>query len=392
VRTALLLAAKDLKLRVRDRSIFVIAIIAPLGLAFIFDLILGPIADQEFVPVFAVVDEGGGLPARGLVEAFESVAASGAIEVRTVAADEVEQQVEAGSVAAAVVIPAGFSEAVERAAPAEVRLIGNVEAPTSVAVARSIVDGFAAEIEAIQLSVATVLAATGTPPDPGAVAALAEEAAAVPSPIGVGDIEAATRQVDLTTFFVAGMAAMFLFFTVQFGVISLLEEKHDGTMSRLLAAPIRPLSIIGGKALVAFGLGLASMTVIVVASRLLLGAEWGDPLGVGLLIVAAVFSAVGIMGIVAAFAKTAEQAGNLQSIIAIGLAMLGGIFFPASLGTGALSYLAYVSPHRWFLLGLNDLAGGGGIGVIVPSLVALTLFGLVTGGLALLRLRKGVRV
>jgi ABC-2 type transport system permease protein len=312
--------------------------------------------------------------------------------VRTVAADEVEQQVEAGSVAAAVVIPAGFSEAVQRAAPAEVHLIGNVEAPTSVAVARSIVDGFAAEIEAIQLSVATVLTATGTPPDPGAIAALAEEAAAVASPIGVGDIEAATRQVDLTTFFVAGMAAMFLFFTVQFGVISLLEEKHDGTMSRLLAAPIRPLSIIGGKALVAFGLGLASMAVIVVASRLLLGAEWGDPLGVALLIVATVFSAVGIMGIVAAFAKTAEQAGNLQSIIAIGLAMLGGIFFPASLGTGILSYLAYISPHRWFLLGLNDLAGGGGIAVIVPSLVALTLFGLVTGGTALMRLRRGVPV
>jgi ABC-2 type transport system permease protein len=98
------------------------------------------------------------------------------------------------------------------------------------------------------------------------------------------------------------------------------------------------------------------------------------------------------MGIVAAFAKTAEQAGNLQSMIAVGLAMLGGIFFPASLGTGILSYLAYISPHRWFLLGLNDLAGGGGIGVIVPSLFALVVFGLVTGGMALLRLRKGVSV
>jgi ABC-2 type transport system permease protein len=392
VRTALLLAAKDFKLRVRDRSIFIVAIIAPLGLAFIFDLILGPITEQEFVPVFAVIDEDGGTPARALVDVFESIEASGAIELRSVPEAGAEAQVEEGSVAAAVVIPAGFSEAVERAAPAQVRLIGNVESPTSVAVARSIVDGFAAELEAVQLSVATVLAATGAAPDPVAVAGLATEAAATPSPIGIGDIEAATRQLDLTTFFVAGMAAMFLFFTVQYGVLSLLEEKHDGTMSRLLAAPIRPMAIIGGKALVSMGLGLASMGVIVVASRLLLGAEWGDPLGVALLIVAAVFAAVGIMGIVAAFAKTAEQAGNLQSMIAVGLAMLGGIFFPASLGTGILSYLAYISPHRWFLLGLNDLAGGGGIGVIVPSLFALVVFGLVTGGMALLRLRKGVSV
>ena len=34
------------------------------------------------------------------------------------------------------------------------------------------------------------------------------------------------------------MAVFFLFFTVQFGVTSLLEERNDGTLARLLAAPI----------------------------------------------------------------------------------------------------------------------------------------------------------
>ena len=38
---AVLIARKDLRLRIRDRSAFIIGIIAPLGLAFIFNLILG---------------------------------------------------------------------------------------------------------------------------------------------------------------------------------------------------------------------------------------------------------------------------------------------------------------------------------------------------------------
>ena len=40
-------------------------------------------------------------------------------------------------------------------------------------------------------------------------------------------------------------------------------------------------------------LGIVAMAVLVLASSLLLGARWGDPLGVALLILAAVFRSLG---------------------------------------------------------------------------------------------------
>jgi ABC-2 type transport system permease protein len=392
MRAAWLIAVKDIKLRLRDKSVFIVGLLAPFGLAFIFDMIIGPVADQEFKPAFAVVDEDGGQVAQGLVGVFRSLAGEDLIELRDVATrEEAAAAVEnLDDVDAAVIVPAGFSAAVQADRPAQVELIGNPDASTAAQVAKSILDGFSSEIATIQRSVEAVLATATVPPTPAEIGALGQEAASQPRQVTVGEVEAVERQLSLPTFFVAGMGAMFLFFTVQFAVISLLEERKEGTMSRLAAAPIAPLAVVGGKAIVGFLLGVGSMTVLVVASTFLMGAEWGNPLGVALLIVSAVVAATGLMGLVAAFSKTVEQAGNLQSMFAIGLAMIGGIFFPGALGTGILSKVAYISPHRWWLIGLNDLAGGGGLGVIVPSILALLGFGVVTGGLALLKLRKGV--
>ena len=44
MRPALLLAAKDLRQRLRDRSLFIFGALVPFALTFIFDLLLGPVS------------------------------------------------------------------------------------------------------------------------------------------------------------------------------------------------------------------------------------------------------------------------------------------------------------------------------------------------------------
>jgi len=124
------------------------------------------------------------------------------------------------------------------------------------------------------------------------------------------------------------MAVFFLFFTVQFGVTSLLEERNEGTLARLLAAPVSRASILGGKLLTSFLLGIISMTVLVVATTVLFGAAWGNPFGVAVLIVTAIMAATGIMALIATLARNAEQAANWQSVTAVILGLIGGTFFP----------------------------------------------------------------
>jgi ABC-2 type transport system permease protein len=100
---------------------------------------------------------------------------------------------------------------------------------------------------------------------------------------------------------------------------------------------------------------------------------------------------MGIMALVATFAKTSEQAGNWQAIIAVVLGLLGGVFFPISQVSGLLSKLSLLTPQAWFMRGLGDLAGGGGPSAVIPAVVAMLVFAAVTGGIALLRLDRMAR-
>ncbi|HEY8473013.1 MAG TPA: ABC transporter permease [Natronosporangium sp.] len=390
MRTALVIAGKDLRQRLRDRSFFLFALALPLGLAVIFSLVLGDLDGESEVFRYGVVDEDGGELAGTFTDQFlPAVASSGVIDVEPVESVPAgRQRVDDGELAAVFVVPAGFSDAVQSGQPVTIEVIGDVDATFGVQVAQALADSYLADVASVRLAVAAA-AASGSTTDP---AVLAERAVAVPNPLPLVEDPARSRALDSTTYFSAGMAVFFLFFTVQFGVSSLLEERATGTMARLLAAPIRPVGILVGKLLTSFAVGVLAMGLLVAATSLLLGASWGDPVGVAVLVVSGVLAATGVMALVASLANTTEQAGSWQSIIAVVMGALGGAFFPVGQAGGLMSTLSYVTPHRWFLQGLADLSGGGGLGAVwLPALVMFG-FAAVTGGIAILRGPKLVRV
>ncbi len=190
----------------------------------------------------------------------------------------------------------------------------------------SIADQFALGVRTANLSVGTAIA-TGSLLPQEAIAAAAEAGTAPPA-IGIGNVEAAARQIDSATYFVAGLSIFFLFFIAGMAVTSMLEERREGTLMRLMAAPINNKSIIIGKSLASVVIGLFSMTVLVIMSSFIMGAEWGPPLGVALLVFSAVLAVVAVMTFVGVFAKTAEQAGNLLSIVAVTMGNAGRHLLP----------------------------------------------------------------
>jgi ABC-2 type transport system permease protein len=386
------IAAKDLKLRLRDRSALIVGIIAPLGLAAIFSSIFNPIEDFDFSATYAVVNEDGGQVAGQFVAVLDQFGAGTGSEIRSVANRQeavdlvdVEPFTDEDGADAAFVIPAGFSAAVQSERPAEMEVIigqGGVGAGVAV----SFAEQFASELTYTRIAVSS-FEGLGGPEDRFAAGV---RALAIPPPVALEDLEAENKLLAGKTFYAAGLAIFFLFFTVQIGVNSLLDERHAGTLSRLMAAPLRRWSIIAGKGIMAFTLGLVSMVVLVIATTLLFGAEWGNPLGVFLLVVAAIISALGIMAVVAGFAKTPEQAGNYSSMVAVVLGFLGGTFFPVGQAGGFLSDLRFITPHAWFMQGLGDLSAGH-VADVLPAVGALLLFGVVTGTIALVGLRRGLQ-
>jgi ABC-2 type transport system permease protein len=388
MRAALVIAWKDLRQRLRNRTAIIVAVVAPFGLAAIFSLLLGG-TDQPISFTYAYADaDGSDISSALRTGALTGLEDSGIATILDVdGADVARQAVDDEEADAALIVPEGFGAAVTSGSGAELEIVGATSAGFATQVLDAVANGYMAEVDGIRLSVATAAGALGET-DPGALAALAGGAAATASPIAIEPVEVELAQMSSSTFYAASMAIFFLFFTAQFGVLSLLSERREGTLPRLVAAPIGPWAIVLGKAIGSFALGIVAMTVLVLASTFLLGAEWGDPFGVALLVLGAVTAAMGITALITTLARTEEQAGGWNSIVAVTMAILGGAFFDLSQGPEILSRLSFLTPHAWFLGGLDILAAPSTtVADIAVPVAALFAIGLVTGGIGLVRAR-----
>lgn len=392
MRIALLVALKDLRQRLRDRSALLVSVVAPLGLAVIFSQLLA--GATGFDATYVVSDMDGGPLARILREDVIGAFADGeTIKVVDVATEaEARAAVEGGTADAAFLIPPGFSMAIGAGQAATLEVVGAKDEGLSTEIARALAQRFGDGVVAVQLSVATVGDLASVPPTEAEISRIAGVAGAAPPPVALVDSTTELRQLTLATYFSASMAILFLFFSAQIGLVSLFEERRQGTLARILAGPIRPWTVLAGKTIGSFALGLFAMTVLVVATTLLIGARWGPPLGVALMVVTAITAAIGISTLVVSFARTEEAAGAASGAVAITLGILGGTFSPTAQAPEVMTTLSLLTPHGWFMRGLGEMAGPAGTPAdCLGAAAVLLVMGLVTGGLGMVRARKLVR-
>lgn len=380
---------KDLRLRLRDRSALVLGLLAPLVLAFIFNLIFGGAFGSDSLITLGVADADGGQVAAAFQQMTEGLTEGGVIDVMAAdTGDQLRDLVDDGTVGAGILLPEGVSEAVAAGSEAELVVIGDVDRGTSQSVASAVAAAFGSGVADVQRALGATARIAGPEFDPTTIPELANRAAAMPPAMTVAPVEAANRVLDPTTFFAASMAVFFVFFLVQFGVTGLLDEQREGTLTRLQAAPVPRWAVVVGKALTSFLLAVIALTVLAVASTFIMGADWGNPVGVALLILGVSAAATSIVGVVAAFARTPEGAGNSVAVIAVTMGMLGGSFFPVAGANRVIEALSRLTPHAWFLQGLGALGAGDGLAGIVVPVLALLAFAIVTGLVATVLLKR----
>jgi ABC-2 type transport system permease protein len=380
--TAILIASKDVRQRLRDRSALLIALVVPLALASIFGLIFHNVTTGRVSCdcKFGLVDQDRGAATQAFErQVLRPLERRGLISVRHLPnLGAGRRATDRGTVGATFVFEPGFTRSLAGERPAKVVVLGNTDAPITVQVAGSIARSYASRIDTIRISRAVL----------GQHSQGAARAASAADPISLSDIAATSNQLSAGTFYAAGMAVFFLFFTVQFGISSIVDERRDGTLARMLVAPVHRSAVLGGKLLTSLVLGVLSMSVLALATHFLLGAHWGNPLGVAILIVTGVVAATAVMALVATVARTVDQAQAWGSMVALVLGMLGGTFFPVSQAGGLLALLSLATPQAWFLRGIQNLGNGAGAGAALGPALAILGFATVTGTLAFLNSRK----
>ncbi len=394
MRVALLIALKDLRQRFRDRTALLVSVAAPLGLAVIFSQLLAGTTD--FHATYVVSDMDGGQLAqvlrRDVIGSLEDAGVAAITDAPTETA--ARAAVEDGTADAAFLVPAGFTQAIQAGQAVTLEVVGAQDAGLATEIARAVAQRFGDGVVTVQLAMATAIDLRGPlTPDPAFQARILAAASSAAAPIALVDETAELRQLTLPAYFSASMAILFLFFAAQIGLVTLFEERRQGTLARILAGPVRPWTVLAGKTIGSFVLGVISMAVLVIATSLLINADWGPPLGVILMLVAAVVAAVGISTLVISFTRTPEAAGAASSAVAITLAVLGGSFTPTATAPDLMSTIALATPHGWFMRGLAEMAGpAGSAAAALPAVGVLLAMGLVTGGIGLARARRLVSV
>jgi ABC-2 type transport system permease protein len=180
----------------------------------------------------------------------------------------------------------------------------------------------------------------------------------------------ATQEPNILMYLAPGFALLFLMYTVSLGGKTLLTERQEGTLTRLMTTPIQPGQVLVGKMTGTYMIGFAQMFILIGASALLLSLTWGDQLALVVLLITAVAAATGWGMLLAALSRNPGQVSSFGMAMTLLFGLLGGSFFGGAL-PGVVGYIGMLTPNYWGQKGFNTLANGGNLQDLLPVYAAL---------------------
>ena len=185
----------------------------------------------------------------------------------------------------------------------------------------------------------------------------------------------ASQQAGMTgiSYSSAGFAIMFVMMMMLSMTGVLIEARQTGIWSRLFMSPVSRFQVMAGYFLSFFLVGWIQFSLLIVLSSVLFGVEWGDPIGLLVLITSLLLCVVGLRHCNCKLVKTAEQQNAIGTLLVISTCMLGGVFWPISIVPDIMQKVANFVPQTWAMEGFTSLISeGGGIGnIIMPSIMLL---------------------
>jgi ABC-2 type transport system permease protein len=389
---------KDLKILFKDKGTLVILFIQPLAFIIIMSLALGQsfnnLNNTNPVRVLLVNNDGQGVVAAKLLANFEGISNSGELKFEqkdptgeaTLTEEKAQQLVKERKRAMAVIIPAGFSEAVQNGQKVTVNFVTDPAASQQVVkpvqgivqsvlgqtvnpflTQQSLTQSLSGSLSPEQLAqvnqqvAQTLQAQSGTN-----IVALAPV-----NPVGVS----APKYPSVYQQNVPGYTIMYVFFIVTTMAQSILAERKDGTFRRLLAAPIGRFSLLMGKFLPYYIVALIQVTILFLVGRFVFGMDLGENIaGLVLITLALAACAVSAGLLVAAFVKTDQQVNGIGILVLI-TAALGGCLVPLVFMPAFMAEVAKFTPHGWALIGYQDvMVRGAGLMDVLPTFGVLLAF------------------
>jgi ABC-2 type transport system permease protein len=136
----------------------------------------------------------------------------------------------------------------------------------------------------------------------------------------------------------------------------LVAERLMGTWKRLLITPTRRNTLLAGKLFARLFLGLVQMTLLIGGGMLLFRVNWGDNLpAVALVSLAFATATVSLGMLLATVVRTRSQANSVVIGLSMGMAAMGGAWFPLEITPALYRQAVQVLPSTWAMRAYTNL-------------------------------------
>jgi linearmycin/streptolysin S transport system permease protein len=404
----LAVALKDIQVFLKDRAAALTMILLPVVIGAFTAAMNSGGEGGIHLPV-VVVNQDSGAYGESIVKVLSGIA-----EVELTSLDSpttAEQQVATGEALAAIVIPIDLSRSIEAHEPIDVTVILDPTQEKFARIIATMVDEIANALAIqgeIRYGIKTVLADMGysaaTNPDLTRAAQAQVEGVLftqlqrmeTDAPIKVVKETLTGENVlvwnNVISLVLPGFGVMFAFFVVPVLAVTLLREKSDGTLRRLLAAPLPRSSLIGGKVL-----GYVLVVVVQITILFTIGAIFMDmplgtsPLGMALVTVALGLCATTLGMLVATISRSTGQAEAIGMLIIFGLGFLSGSMSPVDppyRGEGLMATITSFFPQSQTQMAYQTLMlQNGDVAAVLPNVLYLLGLSLVFFLIAVWRFR-----
>lgn len=149
---------------------------------------------------------------------------------------------------------------------------------------------------------------------------------------------------------VPGFTVMFAFFLISVMARSFIAERDNGTLKRLLLAPIGTASVLIGKTAPFFLTSVTQCLLLFLCGRLLFGMSWGpDPIYLVPVIVCTSLAATSLGLLLATIVHTDQQVSSYGTTLILVLSSVSGCFFPREMFPPLMKRISLFTPHGWAL-------------------------------------------
>lgn len=155
---------------------------------------------------------------------------------------------------------------------------------------------------------------------------------------------------------VAGVAIMMLLFSVAGMGASLLDEKQEGTLKKLLYSPLHPNSILFGKMISTSIISVFQLTIMFVYAKLFFGLDILHHLpALVLMIIATAYACSSFGVLLASFAKSRQQVQGMSTLIILVMSCIGGSMIPTFAMPEFMQKISVFSVNYWGIQGFYDI-------------------------------------